>query len=110
MNDTPEATVPFHQRCAHAVTLAMVQDLSSGKLKRDPNAAKIKSTQVEIKTTEKPKEIDEIDNAIFIHFLTGRKVKARRVLKNRIALEWIGGNKVSFVTDSELKTDFSRDK
>ena len=116
MNENPEASVPFHQRCAHAVTLAMVQDLSSGKLKRDPNF-KFK----EKKEIPKPPEHvirrytngsagENLDGATFVHFITGRKVKAQRVGNNRFALEWIGGNKTSFATEGELRTEFSRVK
>lgn len=114
MNEIPEASVPFHQRCSHAVTLAMVQDLSAGKLKRDPNLkpkqkqAIPKAPEHVIRRFTNGNAGENLDGATFVHFITGRKVKAQKVGNNRFALERIGGSKTSFATEGELRTDFTR--
>ena len=113
MSEILEATVPANQVSAHAATLSLVQDLSSGKLKRDPNCRfkekkELPKVQDHLIRRFTNKASENLDGATFVHFITGRKVKAQRVGSSRFALEWIGGSKISFASEGELRTEFSR--
>lgn len=116
MKEILESTVPIHQRAVYDVTLALVRDLSSGKIRRDPSC---KFKQVK-KLPKAPEEVirrftngsigENFDGATLVHFVTEKTVKVQRVGQNRYALEWLGGSKTSFATDSELRMEFTRIK
>ena len=107
-----EIPVPEHQARVYLKTLELCRALCENKLKRDPNARKIRHIKPKLElpsaaTGESAKRLPNYNGNIFKHVASGDSVEVlRRNIFQKLLVKWPDGM-ITEITDYDLESAFS---